>query len=145
MNMTWQGVEKYEEYENGRKFLREINTYIERLDPYKHPRSTHTVTTSSPLLGDGWMNYVIQRSSDGNLATVEFAIFPVPFVNAGVAPEANGAGTPAHETSTAIPCVAGCGTRPFEASTLLSPTAALTAGRATVSNCVMLIRGQPGK
>ena len=94
MNITWQGVEKYEEYENGRKFLREINTYIERLDPYKHPRSTHTVTTSSPLLGDGWMDYVMQRSSDGNLATVEFAIFPVPFVNAGVALEGHGAGTP---------------------------------------------------
>ena len=94
MNITWQGVEKYEEYEDGRKFLREVNTYIERLDPYKHPRSTHTVTTSSPLLGDGWMDYVTQRSSDGSFQTVEFAIFPVPFVNAAVAAEAHGARAP---------------------------------------------------
>ena len=92
MNITWQGVERFEEYEDGRKFLKEINRYIDKWDPYKHPRSTAAVMTSSSLLEDRWMDYVAQRSSDPALATVEHEIHPAPFVNIEVGVESSGAG-----------------------------------------------------
>ena len=51
MMITWQGVQEFEEYTTGRALLKEINETILRHDPYKHPRSTHTVKTSAPLPG----------------------------------------------------------------------------------------------
>ena len=92
MNITWQGVERFEEYEDSRKFLKEINRYIDKWDPYKHPRSTAAALTSSSLLEDRWMNYVVQRSSNPALATVEYEIHAVPFVNIEVGVESSGGG-----------------------------------------------------
>ena len=92
MNIVWQGVQEYEEYEAGPALLKEINGYIEKLDPYKHPRSTHTVQTSGPLFADGWMNYVVQQSSDPDLATVDYEIYAAPHVNAEFGYEDSGGG-----------------------------------------------------
>jgi hypothetical protein len=91
-NITWQGVQEFEEYEDGRGFLKEIYSHIQKWDPYQHPRSTHAVTTSSPLMGDGWMSYIVQQSSDANLAAVDYEITGAPFVNAEFAYEDSGAG-----------------------------------------------------
>ena len=91
-NITWQGVQEFEEYDDGAKLLREINGYIKEMDPYKHPRSTHAVTTSGSLFADGWMDYVVQQSSNTDLAAVEYELYPVPFVNAEFGYEDSGAG-----------------------------------------------------
>ncbi len=92
MHITWQGVQEFEEYENGRALLKEIGEYLIRLDPYQHPRSTHTVATSAPLLNDGWMNYIVYQSSDDALGAIEHQIYAVPQVNAEFAYEDSGAG-----------------------------------------------------
>ena len=92
MNITWQGVQEFEEYKDGRELLKEIGNLLKKLDPYNHPRSTHTVATSSPLLGDGWMNYITYRSPDDDLGAIEHQIFPNSQVNAEFAYEDSGAG-----------------------------------------------------
>ena len=46
MNITWQGVQEFESYPEGREVLREMGQLLANLDPYKHPRSTHTYATS---------------------------------------------------------------------------------------------------
>ena len=92
MNITWQGVQEWEEYEDGVKLLREINGYLAAMDPYKHPRSTHAVTTSGALFEEGWIDYVVQQSSSVDLAAVEYEMYPVPHVNAEFGYEDSGAG-----------------------------------------------------
>jgi hypothetical protein len=92
MHITWQGVQEFEEYESGRALVKEIGLLLKKLDPYDHPRSTHTVSTSAPLLGDGWMNYVVYQSSDDHLGAIEHQLYAVPFVNAEFAYEDSGAG-----------------------------------------------------
>jgi len=92
LNIVWQGVQEFEEYEDGPGLLKEINGYLQKMDPYQHPRSTHTVQTSGPLFADGWMNYVVEQSSDPDLATVDYEIYTAPQVNAEFAYENSGAG-----------------------------------------------------
>lgn len=96
-NITWQGVQEFEEYEDGRGLLKRMGELIKAGDPFNHPRSTHTVATSAPLLGDGWMNYLVYQSSDVALGAVERQLFAVPSVNTEFGYEDSGAGrTHAH-------------------------------------------------
>lgn len=79
-NITWQGLEEFEDFTNSRALLKELGLDLKRLDPYQHPRSTNAKTTSSPLLADGWMNFVIEGSQDDTVGSVEHQLYPVPFV-----------------------------------------------------------------
>ncbi len=92
MMITWQGVQEFEEYDNGRALLKEMNMAIMRHDPYKHPRSTHTTAASTPLLEDGWMTHALYQSSATGLGAVERQIYAVPMVNAEFGYEDSGAG-----------------------------------------------------
>jgi len=92
MMITWQGVQEFEEYTDGRALLKEIAGYLAKYDPYKHPRSTHTTATSASLLPDGWMTHVIYQSSAISLGAIERQILTVPLVNAEFAYEDSGAG-----------------------------------------------------
>lgn len=92
MMITWQGVQEFEEYEDGRGLLKEIGGYLKKYDPYNHPRTTHTTATSGPLLADGWMNYVLYQSSSIALGAVERQILRAPLVNAEFGYEDSGAG-----------------------------------------------------
>jgi len=92
MHITWQGVQEFEEYPDGRALLREIGGLLKQLDPYGHPRSTHTVATSSPLARDGWMSYLVYQSHDDQLGAIEHQIYAMPQVNAEFAYEDSGAG-----------------------------------------------------
>lgn len=92
MHVTWQGVQEFEEYQDGRALLKEIGELLVRLDPYQHPRSTHTVATSGPLAGDGWMNHLLYQSADDPLGAIEHQIYALPQVNAEFAYEDSGAG-----------------------------------------------------
>lgn len=91
-NITWQLTQEFEEYENGRELLKEMGSYLKNNDPYRHPRTTHTVATSAPLLPDGWMDHVLYQSSSDELGAIEHQLFAVPFVNAEFAYENSGAG-----------------------------------------------------
>jgi len=101
MNVTWQGVQEFEEYENGRELLKQMGLLLKKLDPYGHPRSTHTLASSAPLLGDGWMDYVVYQSSSDALGAIEHQLYPAPFVNSEFAYENSGAGqTHPHHVDT---------------------------------------------
>lgn len=91
-NITWQGVQEFEEYEDGRGFLKEIMGYVKKMDPYQHPRSTHTTSTSSMLAADGWMDYIVEQSSAESLAAVDYELNPYPIVNTEFGYEDSGAG-----------------------------------------------------
>lgn len=65
-DVTWQGIEAWETYDNARELLKEIAGYLADLDPYKHTRSTRTSTTSAPFADDGWLRY---RSYQAGAAT----------------------------------------------------------------------------
>lgn len=92
MNVTWQVVQEFEEYKDSKPFAREIGLALKKLDPYSHPRSSHTLATSSSLAGDAWMNYISYQSSDDNLGAIEHLMYPGPQVNAEFGYEDSGAG-----------------------------------------------------
>ena len=56
-DVTWQGIEGWESYDNGRDLLKEIADYLTNLDPYKHVRSTRASISSGPVVDDGWLRY----------------------------------------------------------------------------------------
>lgn len=91
-NVTWQLVQEYEEYENGRDLMKQVGLTLKKLDYFDHPRTTHTTSTSSPLLADGWETHVLYQSSDVALGAIEHQLFPVPFINSEFAYEDSGAG-----------------------------------------------------
>ena len=92
MMITWQGVQEFEEYDNGRALLTELNEVIMKFDPYKHPRSTHTTASSAPLLEDKWMTHALYQTSADALEAVERQLYIVPAINAGFGYEDSGAG-----------------------------------------------------
>jgi len=79
-NVTWQGLEQFEDYPGGRALLKELGTSLAKTDPYDHPRSSNAKTTSSPLLSDGWMNFIIEATTDDTIGSVEHQFYQVPFV-----------------------------------------------------------------
>jgi hypothetical protein len=93
MNITWGGVEDFEDYDDGRGLLKEIGLLLKQKDPYQHLRSTGTRVTSAPLLDDGWMDFVTQESTEDAVGAIEHQLYPVPFVNMAFAgkPSATGA------------------------------------------------------
>jgi hypothetical protein len=92
LNITWQGVQEFEEYADGKALMKEVGALLKQHDPYNHLRSTHAVTTSAPLLEDGWMDYVVYQSSSDALGAIEHQLYETPFVNTEFAYEDSGAG-----------------------------------------------------
>jgi hypothetical protein len=80
LNVTWQGVADWEDDPNGRALLKEVGALLKNTDPYQHPRSTNSKITSSPLLSDGWMTFVIEGNMDDAVGSVEHQFYQVPFV-----------------------------------------------------------------
>src|SRR5207245_8102126 len=64
LHVTWQGVEPFENYPDGRALLKEIAALLKELDPFQHPRGTGARVTTAPLLDDGWMDYAAYGTSD---------------------------------------------------------------------------------
>lgn len=79
-NITWQGLDEFEDYGDGRALLKELGDDLKSLDPYGHPRSTNAKVTSSPLLADGWMDFIIEASTNDAVGSVEHQLYQVPFV-----------------------------------------------------------------
>ncbi|HZT33912.1 MAG TPA: DUF5060 domain-containing protein [Bryobacteraceae bacterium] len=92
MNITWQGFRDFESYADGRPLLKEVGRLLKDLDPYHHPMTSGTLSTSAPLLDDGWQNFVSYHSADDQLGAIEHQLFAVPFVNLNFGVEDSGAG-----------------------------------------------------
>jgi len=93
-NITWQGLQAFETYDNGRALMKEVGGLLKQSDPYQHPRTSGNRATSGPLLDDGWMNFVSHHTGDDQVCAVEHQLFPTPFVNLKFAGEDSGAGKP---------------------------------------------------
>jgi hypothetical protein len=94
MNVTWQGVDRFEDYPDGRALLQEVGGLLKQMDPYQHPRTTGAGTTSAPLGDDGWQDFVSDSTADDSLGAIEHQLYPFPFVNTDFGREDSGAGKP---------------------------------------------------
>jgi hypothetical protein len=81
MNVTWQGVEHFEDTVDARPLLKEIGLVLKEVDGYQHPRTSGARVTSAPLLDDGWMNFAAYGTSDDHVGAIEHQVFGVPFVS----------------------------------------------------------------
>ena len=80
LNLTWMGLEEFEDYGDGRALLKELGLDLKKLDPYQHPRSSNAKFTSAPMLADGWMDFIVEGSTDDIVGSVEHQFYQVPFV-----------------------------------------------------------------
>lgn len=92
MNVTWQGVDRFEDYTGARDLLKEIGIDLKELDAYQHPRSTGAAITSAPLLDDGWMDFTSYGPADDAVGAIEHQLYGVPGVSIESAREDSGAG-----------------------------------------------------
>ena len=94
MNVTWQGLDRFEDYADGRALTKEIGLALKELDPYQHPRTSGAAVTSTALLDDGWMTFAMQGTVNDSLASIEHQLYPVPFIALG------DSGSPAADADT---------------------------------------------
>lgn len=80
-NVTWQAVDDFEDYPNGRALVKEIGDALKEFDPYHHPRTTGARVTSAVLLDDGWMDFALESTADTNVAAIDHQIYATPLVN----------------------------------------------------------------
>jgi hypothetical protein len=71
LNVTWQGIEHFEDVPHGRALLKELGSLLEKYDGFGHPRSTDARVSSFPLLSDGWMNYLIEAVPTPDFGAVQ--------------------------------------------------------------------------
>lgn len=81
LNVTWQGIEHFEDTAGSRALLKDLGSFLQKYDAYHHPRSTDARVTSSPLLADGWMNYLIEASPHPALGAVEHQFTQMPEIH----------------------------------------------------------------
>ena len=81
-NVTWEIVRKFEGSYDWRPIVKEFGTALKTLDPYQHPKSTDAAITSSPLLGDQWLNFIVSTGADNDLGAIEHQSYQLPQVNA---------------------------------------------------------------
>ncbi len=90
-DVTWQGLEGWDTYHDGRALLKEIFDYVANLDPYKHTRSSRASSSSGPLVDDGWLRYRSYQTSDDAIGAIDQQVYKFPSVNnfAGDSPNAD--------------------------------------------------------
>lgn len=81
LNVTWQGLEHFESQPGSRDLLKDLGALLRRYDPYGHPRSTDAAVSSSPLLPDGWMSYLIEASPHPEVGAVEHQFTSMPEIH----------------------------------------------------------------
>jgi Domain of unknown function (DUF5060)/Protein of unknown function (DUF4038) len=92
MNVTWQGVQYFEDSVDTRALLKEAGAVLKELDGYQHPRTSGARVTSAPLLDDGWADFAAYGNTDDQVGAIEHQLFGVPFVNLDSGREDSGAG-----------------------------------------------------
>ena len=81
LNITWQGIEHFDDMAGSRGLLRDMGLFLKQLDGFRHPRSSDARASSSPLLGDGWMNYIIEASPRPEVAAIEHQFTEMPSIH----------------------------------------------------------------
>ena len=93
-NITWQGLQYFEDYPDGRALMKEIGGVLKEMDGYQHPRTSGARITSAPLVEDGWMDYIAYGASNDSVGAIEHQLYAKPFVNLDLGREDSGAGKP---------------------------------------------------
>ena len=81
LNVTWQGIEHFEDIADSRALLKDLGALLQKYDGFQHPRSTDARVSSSPLVADGWMNYLIEASPHPEVAAVEHQFTEEPEIH----------------------------------------------------------------
>ena len=81
LNITWQGIEHFEDTPDSRALLKDLGSLLDKYDGFHHPRSTDARDSSFPLLADGWMNYLIEASPNPQLGAVEHQFTEQPEIH----------------------------------------------------------------
>lgn len=80
-NVTWQGFEHFDERPGMREQLRQLGDQLKKFDGYAHPRSSDARVSSSPLLSDGWMTFLIESSARAEVGAVEHQFTSQPQIH----------------------------------------------------------------
>jgi len=89
LNITWQGITHFEDRPGSRDLLKEIGSTLAKYDAYGHPRSSDARVSSSPLLPDGWMNYLVEASPHPEVGAVERQFTQQPQIHVITAADAD--------------------------------------------------------
>ncbi len=81
LNLTWQGIARFDTVPGGRELLSEVSGAVKQLDAYAHPLSSDAAVSSSPLLQDGWMNFLVEASPHPEVGAVEHQFTQSPQVH----------------------------------------------------------------
>ncbi len=81
LNVTWQGIQDFEDVPNSRALLRDLGSWLQKEDGFNHPRSTGARDSTFPLDADGWLNYNIEASADPQLGAVEHQFTQQPEIH----------------------------------------------------------------
>ncbi len=81
LNVTWQGVERFEDVPGARPLLKDLGSLLQKYDGFQHARSTDARVSSSPLLRDGWMTFLIEASPHPSFAAVEHQFTAQPEIH----------------------------------------------------------------
>jgi hypothetical protein len=81
LNVTWQGIDNFDDVKGGRSLLKDIGALLKKYDAFQHPRSTLARVSSSPLLSDGWMNYLIESAPQPQFGAVEHQFTEQPEIH----------------------------------------------------------------
>jgi Domain of unknown function (DUF5060)/Protein of unknown function (DUF4038) len=81
LDVTWQGIPQFENVTGSRQLLKQMYEDVARLDTFNHPRSTDARDTSSSLLPDSWMNFLIESSPKPALGAVEHQFTTQPEIH----------------------------------------------------------------
>ena len=81
LDVSWQGIEAFDDVPDSRALLRGLGESLKKYDMFHHPRSTDARASSSPLLRDGWMNYLIEASPRPDLGAVEHQFTEQPEIH----------------------------------------------------------------
>jgi hypothetical protein len=85
LNISWVlGAPAFEGILNGKATLKDAGMLLAKLDPYNHPRTSMAAATSSPLLGDQWMNLLSYGTSDPNVGAVEHQFYALPALSTAI-------------------------------------------------------------
>ncbi len=90
LNVSWQGLEHFEDRPGNRVLLQQIADLLRKYDQFHHPVSTDARMTSAVLLPDRWEKYIIEASPNPELAAVDrqFTAEPQIHVIQGAEPAA---------------------------------------------------------
>ncbi len=81
LNVTWQGIEHFEDTPGSRALLKDLGSFLQKYDSFQHPRSTDARVSSYSLVSDEWMNYLIEASPRPEVGAVEHQFTQEPEIH----------------------------------------------------------------